>query len=439
MKLYANLSTCSFNITIFTKHPNKFAMSTQKIGDEEITILATKASCRNITLQLLVNKTHEFYSILLPIQSEACFVYTVTITPTEEAKFPIGNTYWDSVHLNNSNYEEGVFTTQRGSSMCETEIYRSYSKQYAREKWAYIKFNGYVSKFSFDKFNHMYDCHCKLCKSGNWTSWVSNPDIGYVREVDYENSLGFFPNLKLRKEGFFFYQGKYYTPCKDNEYNRLFFMTRGNYEDERGRMRPRNPTALDKSDWEKTVGSYKEEDFARMGIIDLYKANKLSFDDVYEAQCEKLGYFLVDTQERNLHRVIAVSRLETKVISPEYLSYAIDYPSFNILLKHPLTQAEIDDNSNHIGSALRERDTGKIVEYFEGYDISKYDQVVALGWHRTNIKDAVKCPCCEDLYEIICRSDYEPLPIYLRLIENFKLWRDEVKAKQIEKNETTEL
>ena len=99
-----------------------------------------------------------------------------------------------------------------------------------------------------------------------------------------------------------------------------------------------------------------------------------------------------------------------------------DMKPFDKLWDIELTQEEIDSNGNVVGGGWRNLETKEVIdkETDRLLDTSKYEKVVTLGWHRTNPSNAIHCPVCEDLYNIICQSSYDPLPITLRIKSKIK-------------------
>ena len=100
----------------------------------------------------------------------------------------------------------------------------------AKELWSYIKDKGYVSRWIWDPYMGYYDCYCRACAVGRERSWLGNPDIGYVRPVD-----------KVSLEAFD-YKGKYYIPCKENEYNRVTYWNKSQYNEICKIYAPKDPT-----------------------------------------------------------------------------------------------------------------------------------------------------------------------------------------------------
>ena len=92
-----------------------------------------------------------------------------------------------------------------------------------------------------------------------------------------------------------------------------------------------------------------------------------------------------------------------------------------------ISQEEIDKNLNSVGGAWREISTGRILskDRLSDPNTDLYEKVITPGWHRTEIKDSVRCPVCDDLHNILCCSVYSPVPFIYRLREKMatKFWR----------------
>ena len=110
--------------------------------------------------------------------------------------------------------------------------------------------------------------------------------------------------------------------------------------------------------------------------------------------------------------------------------YGID-ESFEDLWKIKTNKEDIFENANIRGGAWRDLKNGDIIsneddvnnECLEKVNEKEatFEKVVTLGWHRTDPKNAVRCPVCEDLYEIICRSGYNPLSLPQRIRESLSI------------------
>ena len=102
------------------------------------------------------------------------------------------------------------------------------------------------------------------------------------------------------------------------------------------------------------------------------------------------------------------------------------FKTFDELWNEELTAKEIKSNGNVYGGAWRNLLSKNIIakDDIDDADDPNLEKVVTLGWHRTEIEHAVRCPVCDDLYEIICRSDYNPVPFFKRLKEKI-VWKAE--------------
>lgn len=122
----------------------------------------------------------------------------------------------------------------------------------AKKLWSYIKNKGYVSRWIWDPYMGYYDCYCKACAAGKERFWLGNPFIGYVRPVD-KMSLAAFD-----------YKGKYYVPCKEDEYNKVTYWNKLQYNKICETYAPKNPT-------EKELARFNEEwpDFDTLWKINL--------------------------------------------------------------------------------------------------------------------------------------------------------------------------
>lgn len=90
---------------------------------------------------------------------------------------------------------------------------------------------------------------------------------------------------------------------------------------------------------------------------------------------------------------------------------------FDTIWKMGLSDEDIENNGNIIGGAWRTLN-GKVYGNKTLKDIpTNAEMVVTLGYHKTQVGDAIRCPVCDELNNIICYSDYNPLPLIYRLKE----------------------
>lgn len=101
----------------------------------------------------------------------------------------------------------------------EVEFYKCEKYLHPREAkklWKYINKRKLVSKAIWDPELEMYDWKCKACDY----SWVSNPDIGYVRKFEDDPEV-------MRH---FSYKGIDYSRCEDWENSMLTFYNKEEWE-----------------------------------------------------------------------------------------------------------------------------------------------------------------------------------------------------------------
>ena len=98
--------------------------------------------------------------------------------------------------------------------------------------------------------------------------------------------------------------------------------------------------------------------------------------------------------------------------------------SFNKIWKVELTDEEIASNGNVMGGAWKTPD-GKIIGNTNTNVPEGSKKLVTLGWHRTDPKNAIRCPVCDDLFNIICHSVYDPKPLIYQIREHLaaRFWR----------------
>lgn len=97
--------------------------------------------------------------------------------------------------------------------------------------------------------------------------------------------------------------------------------------------------------------------------------------------------------------------------------------SFNKIWKIELTDEEIASNGNVTGGAWKTPD-GKIIGNTNTNVPEGSKKLVTLGWHRSDPENAIRCPVCDDLFNIICHSVYNPVPFVYQIREYMahKFW-----------------
>lgn len=226
------------------------------------------------------------------------------------------------------------------------------SPEEAKKQFKYIKRHHLVSKFYWDPQMNMYDCYCKACAvdgvrvGGNtfkFTSWVGNPDIGYVRPVGFKCDK----NDGVFKYASFGGKGILYEPVAGEEYERLQFYSEKEYE----------------------------EIAKKCGLTE-------TFDELWAIK---------------LHSIDIYNNGNIKGGAWRHIQFG-----------------DVVTNADEMNNACLETVNKKEAE-------PVFEKVVTLGWHRTNPKNAVRCPVCDDLYTIICRSGYNPLPKWRQLLERISV------------------
>ena len=103
------------------------------------------------------------------------------------------------------------------------------------------------------------------------------------------------------------------------------------------------------------------------------------------------------------------------------------YKTFDELWEESLSQEKINSNENIEGGAYRKIKSSFILAKDSVLpENDEYEKVVTLGWHKTDILGAISCPVCEDIYNVIYKSDYNPLPWYKKLRENIVIMLKEM-------------
>ena len=124
-------------------------------------------------------------------------------------------------------------------------------------------------------------------------------------------------------------------------------------------------------------------------------------------------------------KLMTESTMSEKVVTLAYKQYEKTYMPFDELWKTSVPQEDIDENANAFGGAWRHIHNKKnVLQKDDAYQFEKndFEKVVTLGYHRTQVDDAIECPVCRDLYDIM-RSGYEMVPWYKRLIVPYYRWK----------------
>ena len=141
----------------------------------------------------------------------------------------------------------------------------------AKKLWSYIKNKGYVSRWIWDPYMGYYDCYCKACAAGKERFWLGNPWVGYVRPVN-KISLAAFD-----------YKDKYYVPCKEDEYNKVTYWNKLQYNEICKTYAPKDPT-------EKELKKFNEDwpDFDTLWKVDLTQ-EEINHNGNIRGGCYKVG------------------------------------------------------------------------------------------------------------------------------------------------------
>ena len=286
------------------------------------------------------------------------------------------------------------------------------SPKNAKHVYADIKKHHYVSPMYWDRWIDWFDCKCKACEGKEHHSWLSNPDIGYVRNPITGGNISFRT---------FIYRDSAYTPIDDNEYETLVFYNRDEYQrDVLDYYYPKIEYCKWFSKKELTVKIKNNPKWA-----DEYVGTD-TFDSLWNAQ--KMYRFANGDLRGKVYKedeiseedmkAIADGSMSERVVTLAYKQYEKAYMPFDELWKAPVSQEEIDGNTNAVGGAWRHKNNKKnILQKDDAYQFEKndFEKVVTLSYHRTQVDDAIECPVCRDLYDIM-RSGYEMVPWYKRLI-----------------------
>ena len=118
--------------------------------------------------------------------------------------------------------------------------------------------------------------------------------------------------------------------------------------------------------------------------------------------------------------------------------------SFAKIWKIKLTDEEIASNGNVMGGAWK-TPNGRILGNKTTEVVPEgSEKLITLGWHRTDPENAIRCPVCDDLFNIICHSVYDPKPLIYQIKERMaaRFWRlrrflEEIKWKKEKKVKKT--
>ncbi|MBR6610812.1 MAG: hypothetical protein IKK93_01045 [Campylobacter sp.] len=308
--------------------------------------------------------------------------------------------------------------TKKGPLMVSKYLHPNNAKYLMRE----IKAKHFMSKFYWDSYMGYYDCYCKACETKHNRFWLGNPDIGYVRPTK---------QIELNT---IMYHGKLYNPCKDNEYNRVQYWNKEEYKKMAERYKPtiKDATWLDYSEFNEKLS--KNEIFAKKVGMDtfetLWEKNKhwrFTNTDGLKGKVYKEGEL-----PEEYKKLMNISTACTKVVTLLFKEWENDWIPFEkYWKKNVLTQPDIDSNGNIYGGGWRDLETGNVIgrETDHLLDTSKYEKVVTFGWHASKPKNAIRCPVCDDLYDIMY-SGYDMVPWYLQIKEPFLKIKDKIKKKK---------
>lgn len=292
------------------------------------------------------------------------------------------------------------------------------SPKNAKYVYTDIKKHHYVSPMYWDSWIDWYDCKCKACEGKEHQSWLSNPDIGYVRSPKTGN-------INFRT---FIYRNSFYTPIDDKEYETLVFYNRDEYQ--RDILDYYYPE-LEYCKWysrkelnNKIKNNPKWADmYVGTDTFDsLWKAQKMYrfVNGILRGRVYKDG--TISAEDKKL---MTESTMSEKVVTLAYKQYEKTYMPFDEVWKTPVSQEDIDENANAVGGAWRHKHNKKnVLQKDDAFQFEKngFEKVVTLSYHRTQVDDAIECPVCRDLYDIM-RSGYKMVPWYKRLIVPYYKWK----------------
>lgn len=138
----------------------------------------------------------------------------------------------------------------------------------------------------------------------------------------------------------------------------------------------------------------------------IFKYKKVLYEPCKADEYDRLTFFTADEYKKEKERL----SLEN---------------SFAKIWKIKLTDEEIASNGNVMGGAWK-TPNGRILGNKTTEVVPEgSEKLVTLGWHRTDPENAIRCPVCDDLFNIICHSVYDPKPLIYQIKERMaaRFWR----------------
>lgn len=134
-------------------------------------------------------------------------------------------------------------------------------------------------------------------------------------------------------------------------------------------------------------------------------------DDISNADCKPFEYngkkyIGVNFDEYN--KVSWLNKKQYEKIQKQHENDPERFPPFNKLWEK---EPDLSDPVPFGGKHYRKLSTEEIIDT----KVEKSEKVVTLGWHNAKPLNAIQCPVCDDLYDIICQSGYETLDTFRRL------------------------
>ena len=113
-----------------------------------------------------------------------------------------------------------------------------------------------------------------------------------------------------------------------------------------------------------------------------------------------------------------------KLNGPELFNkFEKEWPLFEQLWDIELVQEEIESNNNVTGGAWKLPDGSiKAKNFYKANTVSNnyLEKVVTLGMHNTRPENSIRCPVCEDIYNIMRSGWKGMLPFHLQIAEAIK-------------------